>query len=207
MMDQLTHLGLLLIGAALVNNIILVRFIGLCPFFGVSTKIDTAIGMSFAVTFVMTLASAISWVVFRFLLVPFGLDSFLYIITFILVIASLVQLVEIVLKKTSPSLYKAMGIYLPLITTNCAVLAAATESVKPGFFKMAVAYNYSFIEAVVYSLGIALGFGFIIVTFAAIRERLELAPVPESLKGTPIAFITAALFSFAFLGFSGLFGL
>lgn len=206
-MDQLTHLGLLLIGAALVNNIILVRFIGLCPFFGVSTKIDTAIGMSFAVTFVMTLASAISWVVFRFLLVPFGLDSFLYIITFILVIASLVQLVEIVLKKTSPSLYRAMGIYLPLITTNCAVLAAATESVKPGFFKMAVAYNYSFIEAVVYSLGIALGFGFIIVTFAAIRERLELAPVPESLKGTPIAFITAALFSFAFLGFSGLFGL
>ncbi|MCX7831703.1 MAG: RnfABCDGE type electron transport complex subunit A [Actinobacteria bacterium] len=206
-MDQVVHLGLLLIGAALVNNIILVRFIGLCPFFGVSTKIETSIGMSLAVTFVMTLASAISWIVFKFLLVPFKLDGFLYIITFILVIASLVQLVEIVLRKTSPSLYKAMGIYLPLITTNCAVLAAATESVKPGFFKMAIAYNYSFIEAVVYSLGIALGFGFIIITFAAIRERLELAPVPEILKGTPIAFITAALFSFAFIGFSGLFGL
>lgn len=206
-MDNLVHLGLLLIGAALVNNIILIRFIGLCPFFGVSTKIETSIGMSFAVTFVMTLASAISWVVYRAILVPLKLDSFLYIITFILVIASLVQLVEIVLRKTSPALYKAMGIYLPLITTNCAVLAAATESVKPGFFKMALAYNYTFIEAVVYSLGIALGFGFIIISFSAIRERLELAPVPEFLKGTPIAFITAALYSFAFIGFSGLFGL
>lgn len=206
-MDEVVRLGLILIGAAFVNNIILVRFIGLCPFFGVSSKIQTSIGMSFAVTFVMTVASAISWVVFRYLLVPFKLDSFLYIITFILVIASLVQLVEIVLRKTSPTLYKAMGIYLPLITTNCAVLAAATESVKPGFFKMAVAYNYTFIEAVVYSLGIALGFGFVIVTFAAIRERLELAPVPDLLKGTPIAFVTAALFAFAFIGFSGLFGL
>lgn len=206
-MDQIVQLLLLLVGAALVNNIILVRFIGLCPFFGVSNKLETSIGMSFAVLFVMTLASAISWVVFRFLLVPFGLDRFLYILTFILVIASLVQLVEIVLRKTSPSLYKAMGIYLPLITTNCAVLAAATESVKPGFFKMNIAYNYSFIEAIFYSLGIAIGFGFIIVSFAAIRERLELAPVPESLKGTPIAFITAALFSFAFIGFAGLFGL
>lgn len=206
-MDEVVRLGLILIGAAFVNNIILVRFIGLCPFFGVSSKIQTSIGMSFAVTFVMTVASAISWVVFRYLLIPFKLDSFLYIITFILVIASLVQLVEIVLRKTSPTLYKAMGIYLPLITTNCAVLAAATESVKPGFFKMAVAYNYTFIEAVVYSLGIALGFGFVIVTFAAIRERLELAPVPDLLKGTPIAFVTAALFAFAFIGFSGLFGL
>lgn len=206
-MSELTHLGLLLIGAALVNNIILVRFIGLCPFFGVSTKVETSIGMSFAVMFVMTIATAVSWLVFRYLLVPFGLDSFLYIIAFILVIASLVQLVEIVLKKTSPTLYKAMGIYLPLITTNCAVLAAATESVKPGFFRMAIAYNYSFIEAIVYSLGISIGFGFIIVTFASIRERLELAPVPETLKGTPIAFITAALYALAFVGFNGLFGL
>ncbi len=206
-MENITQLGLLLIGAALVNNIILVRFIGLCPFFGVSTKVETSIGMSFAVLFVMTMATAISWVVFRLFLVPFGLDSFLYIIAFILVIASLVQLVELVLRKTSPALYKAMGIYLPLITTNCAVLAAATESVKPGFFKMAIAYNYSFIEAIVYSVGIALGFGFVMITFASIRERLELAPVPESLKGAPIAFITAALYSLAFMGFSGLFGL
>lgn len=206
-MEELTRLGLLIIGAALVNNIILVRFIGLCPFLGVSTKVETAIGMSFAVTFVMTMATAISWVVFRAILVPLGIEAFLYIITFILVIASLVQLVEIIIRKVSPALFKAMGIFLPLITTNCAVLAAATESVKPGFFKMAIAYNYSFIEAVVYSIGVAIGFGFVMIAFSSIRERLETAPVPKLFKGAPIAFVTAALYSLAFVGFTGLFKL
>lgn len=206
-MSTLTHLGLLIVGAALVNNILLVRFIGLCPFFGVSRKVETSIGMSFAVIFVMSMASSVSWVIYRAFLVPFGVEAFLYIITFILVIAGLVQLVELVLRKVSPALFKAMGIYLPLITTNCAVLAAATESVKPGFFKMGMAYNFTFIEAVVYSIGIALGFGFVMVSFASIRERLETAPIPESFKGVPIAFVTAALFSLGFVGFTGLFGL
>lgn len=206
-MEELTKLGLLVIGAALVNNIILVRFIGLCPFFGVSSKVETSMGMSAAVIFVMTMATAISWVVYRALLVPLGLASYLYIVTFILVIASLVQLVEIVIRKVSPALFRAMGIYLPLITTNCAVLAAATESVKPGFFRMAIAYDYSFIEAVTYTLGIALGFSFVIVTFASIRERLETAPIPEAFRGAPIAFVTAALYSLAFIGFTGLFNL
>lgn len=205
-MSDFVQLGLIFIGAALVHNILLVRFLGLCPFFGVSTKIETSIGMSFAVTFVMTLATAISWIIFKFLLVPLGLDQFLYIVAFILVIASLVQLVELVIRKTSPPLYKAMGVFLPLITTNCAVLATATEAVKPGFFILNVAYNYSFIEALVYALGMAAGFGFVMVSFAAIRERIDKAPIPPMLKGAPIAFITAALYALAFVGFSGLFG-
>jgi electron transport complex protein RnfA len=206
-MEELTRLGLLLIGAALVSNIILVRFIGLCPFFGVSSKVETSMGMSAAVIFVMTMATAISWVVYRAILVPLGLADYLYIVTFILVIASLVQLVEIVIRKVSPALFRAMGIYLPLITTNCAVLAAATESVKPGFFRMGIAYTYSFIEAVTYTIGIALGFSFVIISFASMRERLETAPIPESFKGAPIAFVTAALYSLAFVGFTGLFNI
>lgn len=206
-MSEITNLGLIIIGAALVHNIVLVRFLGLCPFFGVSTQVKTSIGMSFAVTFVMTMATAISWVVFRAFLVPFGLDSFLYIIAFILVIASLVQFVEIVLKKTSPPLYRAMGVYLPLITTNCAVLGAATEAVKPGFFVMSVAYSHTFIQAIAYAIGVSLGFSLVIISFSSIRERLEFAPIPPSLKGAPIAFITATLYALAFVGFTGLLGL
>lgn len=206
-MGEIERLVLLLIGAALVNNILLVRFIGLCPFFGVSSKVETSIGMGLAVTFVMTMASSASWVVYNFILAPLGLGEFLYIVTFILVIASLVQLEEIIMKKTSPALFKAMGIYLPLITTNCAVLAAATESVKPGFLNINIPYYFSFIEVIVYSIGVSLGFTIVIVAFAGMRERLELAPVPKSFEGYPIAFITAALMAIAFVGFSGLFGI
>ena len=142
MMELLQHFALLLIGAALVNNILLTRFIGLCPFFGVSGTMDTSVGMAGAVLFVMTLASSATWVIWNWLLVPLGVGEFLYIPAFILVIASLVQFVEMYLRKASPALYRALGIFLPLITTNCAVLAAATEATKPGYFKMNLAYNF-----------------------------------------------------------------
>lgn len=207
MMELLRHFALLLIGAALVNNILLTRFIGLCPFFGVSGTMETSVGMSGAVLFVMTLASSATWVIWNWLLVPLGVGEFLYIPAFILVIASLVQFVEMYLRKASPALYRALGIFLPLITTNCAVLAAATEATKPGYFKMNLAYNFGFGEAVVYTLGVAIGFGFALITFAALRERLDVAPVPAAMKGTPMAFITAGLLSFGYVGLSGLFGI
>lgn len=155
----------------------------------------------------MTLSSMVCWGVWNFLLNPLGVGDFLYIPAFILVIASLVQFVEMVIRKVSPALFKAMGIYLPLITTNCAVLAAATESVKPGFWKLSLEYNYSLGEALVYTIGIALGFSMVIIMFAAMRERIEIAPIPRSFKGFPIAFIAAGLSSLAFLGFKGLFGI
>ncbi len=145
-METLSHAALLLVGAALVNNILLTRFIGLCPFFGVSGAMETSIGMSGAVLFVMTLATSATWVFWNWLLVPLGVGEFLYIPAFILVIAALVQFVEMYLRKASPSLYRSLGIYLPLITTNCAVLATATEAVKPGFFKMNIAYSFGFGE-------------------------------------------------------------
>jgi len=164
--------------------------------------------MSISVIFVMVMATSVSWVAWNYVLEPLGVGEFLYIPAFILIIASLVQFVEMVIKKTSPPLYRAMGIYLPLITTNCAVLAAATESVKPGFFtKLNIAYSYGFVESVVYTLGVAVGFSMVLIIFAAIRERLDLAPVPKFFRGVPIAFITAALFSLAFMGFAGMFGL
>lgn len=199
---------LLFFGAAIVANILLIRFIALCPFFGVSNSLETSLGMSISVIFVMVMATSVSWIAWNYVLQPLGVGEFLYIPAFILVIASLVQFVEMVIKKTSPPLYRAMGIYLPLITTNCAVLAAATESVKPGFFtKLNIAYNYGFVEAVVYTLGVAVGFSIVLVIFAAMRERLDLAPVPKFFRGVPIAFIAAALFSLAFMGFAGMFGL
>lgn len=207
MMELLRHFALLLIGAALVNNILLTRFIGLCPFFGVSGTMETSVGMAGAVLFVMTLASSATWVIWNWLLVPLGVGEFLYIPAFILVIASLVQFVEMYLRKASPALYRALGIFLPLITTNCAVLAAATEATKPGYFKMNLAYHFGFGEAVVYTLGVAIGFGFALITFAALRERLDVAPVPPAMKGTPMAFITAGLLSFGYVGLSGLFGI
>jgi electron transport complex protein RnfA len=206
-MSEIQRFFFIFLGAALIYNILLIRFIGLCPFFGVSSKLDTSIGMGMAVIFVMTMASSICWVVFNYILTPLGVGEFLYIPAFILVIASLVQFEEMVIKKTSPALYKALGIYLPLITTNCAVLAAATESVKPGFLKLNIAYHFSFLEAVIYSVGVAIGFTFVIILFAAIRERIDIAPVPKSLKGYPIAFLTAALMSLAFTGFANLFGI
>jgi len=205
--ETLQHFALLLVGAALVNNILLTRFIGLCPFFGVSNSMDTSLGMAGAVVFVMTLATTATWVFWNVLLVPLGVGDFLYIPAFILVIAALVQFVEMYLRKASPSLYRSLGIFLPLITTNCAVLATATESVRPGFFKMGVDYGFGFGEALVYTVGIAIGFGIALLTFAALRERLEVAPVPDVMRGTPMAFITAGLLSLGYLGLAGLFGL
>jgi electron transport complex protein RnfA len=207
-MSEAWRYFLLFFGAAVVVNILLIRFIALCPFFGVSTSLETSLGMSISVIFVMVMASSVCWIAWNYVLQPLGVGEFLYIPTFILVIASLVQFVEMVIKKTSPPLYKAMGIYLPLITTNCAVLAAATESVKPGFFtKLNIVYHYGFIESVVYTLGVAVGFSLVLIIFAAMRERLDMAPVPKFFRGVPIAFIAAALFSLAFMGFAGLFGL
>ncbi|HHW48254.1 MAG TPA: electron transport complex subunit RsxA [Clostridiaceae bacterium] len=185
----------IIMGAVLVENFVLVRFLGICPFLGVSKKLNTAIGMSGAVIFVMTLASAFTWLVYEYLLAPFGLE-YLQIIVFILVIAALVQLVETVLKKLVPSLYKALGIYLPLITTNCAVLGVALLNVER---------QYNFLSSVLFSFGAGLGFTLALILFAGVRERIEMSDIPESLKGLPITLIAASLVSVAFFGFQGLF--
>ena len=181
------------LGGVLLNNFILQRFLGICPFIGVSKQIETATGMGMAVIFVMTVASVITWAVEHYLLIPLGL-AYLETVTFILVIAALVQLVEMVIQKISPSLYRALGIYLPLITTNCAVLGVALINVRE---------NYNIIEAAVNGFAGAAGFTLAIVLFAGIRERLDSAPIPEALRGFPLALITAGLMSIAFLGFSG----
>ncbi|ADL68390.1 electron transport complex subunit RsxA [Thermoanaerobacterium thermosaccharolyticum] len=191
---MLTELILILISSILVNNFVLVRFLGECPFLGVSKNVETALGMGIAVTFVMTIASAFAYIVYNMILVPLGL-SYLETIAFILVIASLVQFVEMVIKKSSPALHQALGIYLPLITTNCAVLGVALLNVQQ---------NYNFIESVVNGFGSAVGFTLAIVLYAGIRERLELAPISKVLEGFPIALIGAGLMSIAFLGFQGL---
>jgi electron transport complex protein RnfA len=183
--------------AFLINNILLIRFIALCSFFGVSTNIGTSLGMSFAVIFVMTISSAVSWAVYYFILAPFHLE-FLRTAVFIITIASLVQLEELYLKKMIPTLYRSMGIYLPLITTNCAILAVAF---------LAIDYKYNFLQSMVYSLGVSAGYALAMILFAYVRERMAIAPIPKWFQGYPIAFITAALMSLAFLGFSGMFGL
>lgn len=188
-------IALILVSAIFINNFILSQFLGICPFLGVSKRIDTAIGMSVAVTFVMGLASVICWFVQYFILDPMGI-GYLQTIAFILVIAGLVQFVEMVIKKTSPTLYQALGIYLPLITTNCAVLGVAILNITK---------SYNVIESLINGVGGGLGFSLAIVLFAGVRERLELAPTPKALDGFPIAMIAASLFSIAFLGFSGLF--
>lgn len=188
---------LIFVSSFLVNNIIVRRFIGLCPFFGVSTAVETATGMALAVIFVMMLASWITWALFHLLIVPLGI-VFLRTAVFILTIAALVQFVEMFLKKSYRSLYNALGIYLPLITTNCAILAVTFINIDE---------SYSLLDATVFSLGTGLGFAMVIVVFAALRERLQYAPINPSLKGYPIAFIAASLVSLAFLGFVGLFGL
>lgn len=184
----------ILVSAILVNNFVLSRFLGICPFLGVSKQVETAMGMGMAVTFVITMAGGITWVVYHGLLVPLNLE---YLMTgaFILVIASLVQFVEFVLQKTSPTLYQALGVFLPLITTNCAVLGLALLNIQ---------YEYGIVASLVHSLGAALGFMLAIVLFAGIRERLELADIPGPFKGFPIALITAGLMSIAFLGWTGL---
>ena len=190
-------LFLIFLSAMIVNNILLIRFIALCSFFGISNNIQTSLGMGMAVIFVMVMASSISWVVYHFILVPFDL-LYLRTAAFILTIATFVQLEEMVIRKIFPSLYRAMGIYLPLIVVNCAVLAAAF---------LIIDYNLDFIKSLVYTVGVGAGYLFSIVMFAAIRDRISLAPVPKSFQGYPIAFITASLMSLAFLGFKGLFGL
>jgi len=177
-----------------VDNFVLQRFFGICPFLGVSRKMETAIGMSMAVVFVMTMATLVTWLLYTFVLVPFNL-TYLQIVTFILVIASLVQLVEIVLRKISPTLYQGLGIFLPLITTNCAVMAVAL---------LAVRQEFTLLESVVFAIAASLGFSLALVIMAGIRERLELAKIPAALQGSAVTLITAGILSLAFLGFKGM---
>lgn len=188
------ELVLIMISAALVNNVVLSRFLGLCPFLGVSKKTNTAAGMGLAVVFVMTVSSFAAALIYNYLLVPAGLE-YLQTIVFITVIAALVQFVEIVLKKKMPSLYKSLGIYLPLITTNCAVLGAAIINVQQ---------EYGLLESVINGLGTALGFLIAIVILSGVRERLEDCDIPRAMKGTPIVLITAGLMAISFFGFAGL---
>ncbi|MEA3422921.1 MAG: electron transport complex subunit RsxA [Bacillota bacterium] len=184
----------IVISAIFVNNFVLSRFLGICPFLGVSKQVETAFGMGMAVTFVMTLAGILTYFIHSFILVPLSLE-YLKIVAFILVIASLVQFVEIVLQKTSPTLYQALGVFLPLITTNCAVLGLALLNIQ---------YEFNLLQTIAHSVAAAVGFSLAIVLFAGIREKLEIADVPGPFKGFPIALITAGLMSIAFLGFTGL---
>ena len=194
---------LIIISAIFVNNIVLAQFLGICPFLGVSNKLSTATGMSMAVCFVITLATLVTWLINRYLRVPFG-PTFLQTIAFILVIASLVQMVEIVLKKTSPSLYAALGIFLPLITTNCAVLGIAIDVVTKQFTFGGAAHFLSLGESLVYAFATSLGYGLAMVIFAGIREQLALSDVPKAFKGVPIALVTVGILALAFMGFSGM---
>lgn len=191
---SISSLFVILVSSILVNNFILSRFLGICPFLGVSKQVETAFGMGMAVTFVMALASLITWIVQKTILELLGIE-YMQTIAFILVIAALVQLVEMIIQKSSPTLYQSLGVYLPLITTNCAVLGVAILNIQQ---------EYNMIETLVNAIGAALGFTLAIVLFAAIRERLELSHVPKVFKGFPIALITASLMSLAFLGFTGL---
>jgi len=185
---------IIFLAALTTNNFVLTYFLGICPFLGVSSRLDTAVGMGMAVTFVMTLTVAITWPLYHLLLVPHDL-TYLEIVSFILVIASLVQFLEMYFHKFLPQLYHALGIYLPLITTNCAILGVAL---------FMVIRNYGFLKSIVFAFSSGLGFSLALVLMAGIREELELAPLPESLKGAPITLILAGLLSLAFMGFSGL---
>ncbi len=206
---ELQKLLVIALGVIFINNFIFSRFLGICPYIGVSKQLDSAVGMGAAVTFVMSLASTATWLIYNYLLAPTQANlfyklfggaappdlTFLKTITFILVIAALVQFVEMVIQKTSPALYKSLGIYLPLITTNCAILGAALLNIDE---------NYNFIESIVHGIAAGIGFTLALVLMAGIREKLEMAEIPESMKGIPIAFIMAGLMAIAFLGFSGL---
>ena len=195
---------LIIVSAIFVNNILLAQFLGICPFLGVSNKLSTATGMSGAVCFVITLATVVTYLLNRYLLVPFGLE-FLQTISFILVIAALVQMVEIVLKKISPSLYQALGIFLPLITTNCAVLGVAITVVTKSFaFGGGAPHMLNLGQAIVYAVATSVGYGLAMVLFAGLREHLALNEVPKSFRGLPIALITVGILALAFLGFSGI---
>ena len=188
------ELILLIISAAIVNNVVLSQFLGLCPFLGVSKKVETAGGMGAAVIFVITIASLVTSLIYKFILATLGL-TYLQTIVFILVIAALVQFVEMFLKKSMPALYESLGVYLPLITTNCAVLGVALNSVQ---------YGYNILQSVVYGFGISVGFTIAIVILAGIREKMEYNDLPESWQGMPIVMVTAGLMSIAFFGFSGI---
>ncbi|QJQ94238.1 MULTISPECIES: electron transport complex subunit RsxA [Halomonadaceae] len=190
----MTEYFLILVSTALVNNFVLVQFLGLCPFMGVSSKLESAVGMAMATTFVLTLSSVASYLTFHYLLAPLGLE-YLRIIAFIVVIAAVVQFTEMMVRKTSPLLHQVLGIFLPLITTNCAVLGVALLSLNR---------QSSFMQATLYGFGAALGFSLVLVLFAAMRERLAVADVPRPFRGAAIAMITASLMSLAFMGFSGL---
>ena len=195
---------LIIVSAIFVNNIMLAQFLGTCPFIGVSSKVSTATGMSGAVVFVITLATLVTYLINKYLLVAFGLE-FLQTIAFILVIASLVQMVEIVLKKISPSLYQALGIFLPLITTNCAVLGVALNVVTKEFtFGGGPAHMLNLGQAIVYAFATAIGYGMALILFAGMREHLELNDVPKQFKGVPIALVTCGILAMAFMGFSGM---
>lgn len=185
---------LMFIAAVFVNNIILAQFLGICPFLGVSKKVNTATGMGMAVAFVMTIATIVTYLIQHFVLIPFNL-GFMQTISFILVIASLVQMVEIILKKVSPSLYQALGVFLPLITTNCAILGVAISVIQKEFNLM---------QSVFYAISAAIGFTLAMVLFAGIREQLSLTNVPSGMKGTPIALVVAGLLAMAFMGFAGI---
>lgn len=185
---------LIVISAALVNNVVLSQFLGLCPFLGVSKKVDTALGMGVAVIFVNTIASAVTSIIYKYVLVGFGIE-YLQTIVFILVIAALVQFVEMFLKKSSPGLYQSLGVYLPLITTNCAVLGIALINVQK---------SYNILEGIVNGFGAAFGFTISIIILAGIREKIEYNDIPESFRGSPIVLITAGLMAIAFFGFAGL---
>jgi len=190
----MTEYALILVSTVLVNNFVLVKFLGLCPFMGVSRKLETATGMALATTFVLTLSSICSYLVNEYLLLPLGLE-YLRTITFILVIAVVVQFTEMVVHKTSPLLYQVLGIFLPLITTNCAVLGVALLNVQQ---------DHGFLQSAVYGFGASVGFSMVLILFAAMRERITVADVPEAFRGPAIALITAGLMSMAFMGFSGL---
>lgn len=185
---------IIIISAIFVNNILLAQFLGVCPFIGVSSKVETSIGMAGAVTFVMVIATMVTYLLQKYVLDAFGI-AFMQTITFILVIAALVQLVEIILKKVSPALYQALGIFLPLITTNCAVLGVAI---------LAVQKDYNLLGSVVFAISNAIGFGLALVIFAGLREHLDMVNIPKGMKGVPIAFIVAGLLALAFMGFAGI---
>ena len=185
---------IIFIAAVFVNNVVLAQFLGICPFLGVSKKIETAVGMSGAVTFVLTISSIITFLINEYLLDTFGL-GYLQTIVFILVIASLVQMTEIVMKKISPPLYQALGVFLPLISTNCAILGVAILIIQK---------EYNLMQAVVYAISTAIGFALALIIFAGIREQMERTNIPDAMKGMPIALITAGLLAMAFMGFSGI---
>ena len=184
----------IIVGSIFVSNIVLTQFLGICPFLGVSNKLSTAIGMGGAVIFVLTLATMVTWIIQYYVLIPFGLD-FMQTIVFILVIAALVQMVEIILKKVSPALYQALGVFLPLITTNCAVLGVAILTIQKQF---------NLLEGVTFAASNAIGFTMALVIFSGIREHLDLMEVPKGMRGVPIALVTAGILALAFMGFTGM---